>query len=138
MAGGKTDWFENLVLDYYIGKANATTAPGTLYLSLWNSTLNDSLNAATTGECAGANYARVAITNSSASWTNASAGSKQNKVAITFTTNASTGWGTIRAAALGDSTTGGNYFYWGDIAPQTISPGNTVQFSTGTIIISED
>lgn len=138
MAGGKTNYFENLMLDYYIGKANASTAPATLYMALFTSTLDDGLTSTYPGECTGGNYARAAITNSSNFWSNSTDGTKHNLSTITFTTNASTGWGTIKSGAIADAATGGNFLYWGDIPPQVVVPGNVVQFSTGTVVITED
>lgn len=137
MAGGKTDFFENLMLDYYIGKANASTAPATLYMALFTSTLDDGLTSTYSGECTGGNYARVAITNSSSYWSNSTDGTKHNLTTIQFTTSASTGWTTVKSAALADAATAGNFYYWGDIPPQTVVAGNVVQFSTGTVVITE-
>jgi hypothetical protein len=126
-----------------LGKSFTSTAPATVYVRLHNSTVNDSITAAT-DQLAGtaANYAQVAVTNSSASWTNSTAGgSKTNKITITFTTAASTGWGTVNAFSISatNSTTTGDIIYWGDLtSPQAISAGNVVRFSTGAIVISED
>lgn len=141
VAGSKSNYFENRVLDYFIGKAVTSTAPATLYMTLWNTTLNDTKTGASTGECVGTGYARKAITNSSANWTNAVSGAKENKTVIQFTASAGAGWGTIKAAALTDSITvgAGNIFYWGDLTvQQVVSSGNTVQFSTGAVDITED
>jgi hypothetical protein len=139
MAGSKTDYLENAVLNYWLGKSFTSTAPATVYVRLYNSTINDTVTAAT-DRCAGANYADVAVTNSSANWTNATSGSKQNKTVVTFTTAASTGWGTINAFAIlaTNSTSSGNVLYWGDLTtPQVVAAGNTVRFSTAAIVITE-
>lgn len=147
MAGSKSNYLESSVLNYWLGKSFTSTAPATVYIGLWNSTLNDASNGNTDGEIPIAstaiNYSRVAVTNSSASWTNStSGGSKTNKITFTFTTSASTGWGTVVAFAIldGNSTSGGNnILYWGDLtSSQAISAGNTVRFSTGSIVITED
>jgi hypothetical protein len=143
MAGSKSNDHESKVLNYWLGKSFTSTAPATVYVRLHNSTVNDSITAAT-DQLAGtaANYAQVAVTNSSASWTNSTAGgSKTNKITITFTTAASTGWGTVNAFSISatNSTTTGDIIYWGDLtSPQAISAGNVVRFSTGAIVISED
>lgn len=146
MAGSKSNYLETSVLNYWLGKSFTSTAPATVYIGLWNSTLNDAATAATDGEIPTAstaiNYARVAVTNSSNNWTNSTAGgSKTNKTTITFTTSASTGWGTVVAFAILDSnsTSTGNILFWGDLASsQAIAAGNTVQFSTGSLTVSED
>lgn len=144
MAGSKSNWYENIVLDHALGRSTtalSTGANATLYVALWNSTINDTWTSTSTGECAGSTYARVAVTNSSANWTNSTAGSKQNKTVIQFTTSAGSDWGTVQAFSImdGNSTTTGNILYWGDLTVnQTISSGNTVRFSTGTVIVTED
>jgi len=145
MAGSKSDWLENVVLDSLLGKSSTELSTGkvaaTVYVALFNSTINDTWTPLSTGECAGSTYAREAVTNSSASWTNSTAGSKQNAVAVTFTTAAGADWGTIQSFAIidSDSTSAGNIYYWGDLtASQVIASGNTVRFSTGAIVITED
>ena len=144
MAGSKSDWYENAVLDHILGKSSTQLSTGavaaTVYVSLYNSTVNDTVTSLT-DECAGSTYAREAVTNSSANWTNSTAGSKQNKSVIEFTTSAGSDWGTVKSFAIhdGNSTSAGNVYYWGDLtANQTIASGNTVQFSTGAMVITED
>ena len=141
MAGSKSNYLENSVLNYWLGKSFTSTAPPTVYVALYNSTITDAWTSTSTGECAGSTYARVAVTNSSTNWTNASTGTKENNSVIQFTTSAGADWGTVKAFAILDttSTASGNSLYWGDLtANQTISSGNVVQFSTGAITISED
>lgn len=141
MAGSKSNYLETSVLNYWLGKSFTSTAPATVYVRLYNSTVSDAADAAT-DRCAGSTYADVAVTNSSANWTNSTAGgSKTNKTVISFTTAAGTDWGTIQSFAILDtnSTTTGNVLYWGDLtASQAISSGNVVRFSTGAITITED
>lgn len=143
MAGSKSNYLENLVINSVIGKSTDLTATvsTTLWLALLNSTINDAWAPTDTGECAGANYARLSVDNSTTSnWTKASTGVVQNKATLTFTTSASTGWGTINAVAIVDtsSTGSGNMYYWGDLtSPVTVSAGNIVRFSTGTLLIGE-
>lgn len=144
MAGSKSNYLETRVLNYWLGKSFTSTAPATVYVRLYNSTINDTVTGLTDSLEGGtaANYADVAVTNSSASWTNStSGGSKTNKVVFTFTTSASTGWGTVQSFAILDSnsTTTGNALYWGDLTtPQAVAAGNIVRFSTGSIVVSED
>ena len=143
MAGSKSDYLENLVLDSILGKSSTELStgkvPATVYIALYNTTVNDTVTSLT-DECVGTTYAREPVTNSSANWTNSTAGSKQNKTAVVFTTAAGSDWGTIKSFAIhdGNSTAAGNVFYWGDLtADQTIASGNTVRFSTGAIVITE-
>lgn len=142
MAGSKANAHETTVLNYYLGKSVTSTASANIFVRLYNSTVNDAVTGAT-DRCAGANYADVSVTNSSANWTNSTGGgSKTNKTTITFTTAASTGWGTIQAFALlsSNSTTSTvNVLYWGDLTvDQAVSAGNVVRFTTGAIVVSED
>lgn len=143
MAGSKSNAHETKVLNYWLGKSFTSTAPANVFIRLYNSTINDASDAAT-NQCAGTGYTAggISVTNSSASWTNSTAGgTKTNKVTITFTTNANADWGTIKAMAISatNSTTTGDLIYWADLtANQTIGTGNTVRFSTGSIVISED
>lgn len=144
MAGSKSDWLEVAVGDHLLGKSStnlSTAAVGsTVWVALWNSTINDTWTTTSTGECAGSTYARINVVNSSANWTNSTAGSKQNKTAVTFTTAAGADWGTIQSFSISDSssTSAGNIYYWGDLTVnQTIASGNTVRFSTGAIIVTE-
>ena len=120
MAGSKSDWLEDNLLDHLLGRSTTSLSTGlnaTLYVSLWNSTINDTWTSTSTGECAGSTYAREAVTNSSANWTNSTAGSKQNKTVIEFTTGAGSDWGTVKAFAVndGNSTATGSILYWGDL-----------------------
>jgi hypothetical protein len=140
MAGSKSDYLENAVLNYWLGKSFTSTAPATVYIALLNTTINDAWAPTDTGECAGSTYAREAVTNSSDNWTNATAGSKTNKTTFTFTTSAGSDWGTIQSFAILDSnsTSAGNTLYFGDLtSSQVIATGNTVRFSTGAIVITE-
>jgi hypothetical protein len=143
--GSKSRAFQADVLETI---QNATGAPATLtaatmWFHLYNVQLADQNTPATTGRCAGANYDSVKKVNSTATWTLASAASPsamENKVTIVFTTNASTGWGTIKAVQITSSSgTGGVSYYWADVSPnQTVTAGNTVQLSTGGLEITED
>lgn len=147
MAGSKSNAHETKVLNYWLGKSFTSTAPANVYIRLYNSTVNDAITNATDQAASGVganNYGDVTVVNSSANWTNSSAGgSKTNKTAITFTpgTGASTGWGTIQAMSISisSSTTTGDIIYWADLTvDQVVSQGNTVRFSTGAIVITED
>lgn len=142
MAGSKSNYLETSVLNYWLGKSFTSTAPATVYIRLYNSTVNDTVTPQT-DRCAGTGYTDQALANSSASWTNSSnGGSKTNKTVIKFTSNAGGDWGTIKAFAIlntNSTSAATGVLYWADLtANQTISSGNTVQFSTGAIVISED
>jgi hypothetical protein len=141
MAGSKSNYLENRVINSIVGKSTTLTAPSTMWIALTNSTINDAWSPTDTGECAGANYTRFQFTNSTASnWTKGTTGTVTNKDTFVFSTAASTGWGTVRAFAIVDtsSTGSGNSWFWGDLtSPVVITAGNVVRFSTGTLIFGE-
>jgi hypothetical protein len=149
MAGSKSNYLENEVLDSILGKSStelstgAGGVAGTLYIMLFESTVtvDDSFTTTSSGECPGSTYARVAVTNSSNNWANTTGGTKINKAEFEFTTAAGSDWGTVGTFAIADSnsTSAGNIYYWGDLTSnQTISSGNVVKFSTGSITVTED
>lgn len=140
MAGGLTAAAQDIVLSNLINSTSPGTLPSTaLWVHLYNSTLTDAVTNATTGRCEGANYAPVEISNTTALWVNpgsTSPATTANKAVISFTTSASTGWGEIQAFTITStsSTGSGTIFWWGDVTPsQTVSAGNTVQYSTGDL-----
>jgi hypothetical protein len=142
MAGSKSDYLENLVINTIIGKSTDLTATvsTTLWIALLNTTANDAWSGGDTGECVGADYTRYEFDNSTGTnWTKATTGLVQNKATFEFSTSASTGWGTLRSFAIVDSSAGaGNSYYWGDLtAPVSVSAGNVVRFSTGALRIGE-
>lgn len=135
MAGNLSRAFQQDVLEAVFGKYS-TLAPSTMWIHLYNTTLSDASTPATTGRCAGSNYDPVKVSNTTANWTQATSADPsvtQNKTELTFTTSASTGWGTLNAALVSSSSgTGGFAYAWGDLSTsQTVASGNTVKFSTG-------
>jgi len=133
MAGSKSDFLENEILDHVLSAA-AYSAPGTVYIGLWTSALTDSSTGATAGEVSGGSYARVAVTNNATNWPAASGGSKNNGTDFTFPT-ATAGWGTVTYVAILDSATlgAGNILYWADLtASRDILNGDTAKFAATT------
>lgn len=148
MAGSLSDYLENAFLDHMLGRSStempATGGNSSLYVALLTIAYADTWTPLATGECQGSTYSRLAIPNSSNSFTNATAGSIQNKGTVgttwQFTTSAGADWGTIKSMALCDtsSTTTGNMLWGADLAAdQVISAGNTVQFTTGSLVITQ-
>lgn len=144
MAGSFTDDFLQDIMEVI---QNATGAPATLsstewVIHLYHSTLTDAVTLATTGRI-GATDSELTISNTTSTWTLASSTSPssfQNKIVLTFTTAASTGFGGSTAKAFtiqsGTSTSAGTIYAWGDISPtQAVSSGNAVQFSTGDLVL---
>lgn len=142
MAGSASNYLENALTDHFLGRATTELSTGgnsTLFVALLTVTYDDAWAPTDTGECAGSTYARVNVANTSDVWTNSTAGSKQNKTAITFTTSAGSDWGTIKSYMVCDTSTTstGNALFGADLsANQTVSAGNTVSFATGTIVLT--
>lgn len=134
MAGSKSDYLENKVLDHVLGGGDYTRA-ATVYVALYSVTPSDSGGGT---ELTGGSYARVSVTNNSTNWPAASSGSKSNGTAITFPT-ASADWSTAVAFGILDASTAGNLLYWGSLTTnKTVTNGDTASFAIGTLTITED
>jgi hypothetical protein len=134
MAGSKSDYLENKLLDHVLGNV-AYTAPTTVYVALYTVAPADSGGGT---EVSGGGYARVAVANNSTNWPAASGGSKSNGVDITFPT-ATADWGTVVAFGIFDASTGGNLLYWATLTTsKSILNGDTAKFAAGSITITED
>ena len=144
MGSGASDYLENTLLDSVLGRkttALSTATNSTLFVALLTIAYADSWTPLATGECAGSTYARVAVANSSAQWRLSTGGSVTNKATLTFTTAAGADWGTIKSAALVDtsSTTTGNFLWGADLTggDEVIASGNTVSFATGALVVTQ-
>lgn len=138
MAGSKSNYFENLVLDYLAGDGTDPRS-ATLYFALWTATLSDTSTGATAGECNYTGYARVAVTNNLTNFADASGGVKNNATVITFGQNTATNNTVIAGAILDSATIGaGNILWWGDITSTAINVGDTPKFNINGVTITED
>jgi hypothetical protein len=146
MSSGATIFKEKKILDEWFGNT-APTIPATLYVGL----LTDSNNKATrdagtvtevsTGTWT--NYARVAKTNNTTNWPNATSGSpasKSNGTIIDFGTAAVTSNVTLTAFGIWDALTGGNLLDWGDFGTPNpiVQDTNPISFAIGALVISQD
>ena len=126
MAGSKSDYMEDKVLNILRGTAFAAVSP---YVGLMTAAPGE------TGpgtEVSGGAYARVAVTFGAPS-----GGAISNSGAVNFPTPTGN-WGTIVGFGIFDAETSGNMLYYGDITPnKTINTGDTVTFPVGDIDISE-
>lgn len=149
MAGSKSNYLSRKVLDHVLGNA-AYSAPATVYVGLWKSTAT--LGNASTGgtlneaDATGTAYGRVAVTNNSTNWPNASGTEtalKQNANTIAWPT-ATGAWcnpstETINQFALVDASSSGNMLFWGTVTtPKAIGSGDTASFAAGALSITED
>jgi hypothetical protein len=134
MAGSKSDFLENEILDHVLGAA-AYSAPATVYAALFTSSPSDAGGGT---EVATGSYARVAITNNATNWPAAAGGSKSNGTAITFPT-ATANWGTIVAVGIFDASTAGNLLFWATLTnSRTVFTSDVLTFPAGSFIVTED
>ena len=134
MAGSKSDFLENELLDHVLGGGDYSR-PATVYVALFTVALSDSGGGT---EVSGGSYARVAVTNNATNWPAASGGAKSNGTEIAFP-EATASWGTVVAFAIFDASTGGNMLYWADLTTsKTIDSGDTAKFAVGDLDITED
>ena len=134
MAGSKSDFLENELLDHVLGNA-AWSAPATVYIALYTAVPSDSGGGT---EVTGGSYARKAVTNNATNWPAASGGAKANGTTITFVT-ATANWGTVVAFGIFDASSGGNLLYWADLtASKTVDNGDTAEFPVGNLDVTED
>ena len=134
MAGSKSDYLENEILDHVLGGADYSR-PATVYIALYTADPSDTGGGT---EVSGGSYARASVTNNDTNWPAASSGAKSNGADITFT-EATGDWGTITAMGIFDAETAGNLLYWGELTTdKAINSGDTAKFATGDIDITED
>ena len=135
MAGSFSDFLEAKVLDHVWG-ATSYSAPGTLYVALFTAAPSDSGGGT---EVSGGSYARVAVTNNTTNWPNAtgtSPTSKANGTVITFPT-ATANWGTVVAFGIFDASSGGNLLVWADLnTNRTVNSGDTASFAVSALTIT--
>ena len=133
MAGSKSDFLENELLDHVLGNA-AYTAPATVYIALYTVAPTDAGGGT---ECTGGSYARKAVTNDVTNFPAASAGAKSNGVAISFV-EATASWGTVVAFGILDALTLGNLLYWADLTTSKVIDNlDTATFAIGDIDATE-
>ena len=134
MAGSKSDYLENKILDHVLGGSDYTR-PGTVYIALYTVAPTDAGGGT---EVTGGSYARKDVTNNVTNWPAASGGAKSNGTEITFVT-ATADWGTVVAFAIFDTLTSGNMLYWATLTQnKLISNGDTAKFAIGDIDLTED
>lgn len=134
MAGGKSDFLENELLDHVLGNA-AYSAPSPVFVGLFTATPSDTGGGT---EVSGSNYSRASVTNNATNFPAASGGLKSNGTDITFPVPSGS-WGTIVAFGIFDASSGGNLLYWGPITPnQAVVANATVKILAGALDITED
>ncbi len=136
MAGSKSDYLENKLLDHMLGGATYSQ-PADVWVGLYTVAPTDAGGGT---ECSGGSYARVQVPNESgdSNWDAAASGAKANTNDITFP-EATGDRGEVVAFGIFDADSAGNLLYWGDLtANKTINTGDTAKFAAGDIDITED
>lgn len=134
MAGSKSNFLEDEILDHVLGNA-AYTAPATVYIALYTAAPTDAGGGT---EVSGGSYVRLSVTNNATNWPASSGGAKANGTDFTFAT-ATANWGTVAAFGIFDAVTAGNLLYWADLAvSKAVNSGDTAKFATGDLDVTED
>jgi hypothetical protein len=146
--GSFSDFLEARLLNHVWGNT-AMTVSGTLYVGLATAAISDATTGITVTEpptTSGGNptaYARVAVTNNTTNWPNATGTSpttKQNGTAINFPV-CTTNWGTCTDFFIGDGSavSTGAILGWGTLTTaKTISSGDSASFAINAITITLD
>lgn len=130
------DSIANRALDLLLGSSHDTTAmPATVYVALITTAPSDA-NGTSIVEASGTAYARVAVTNNSTNWPDASGRTKSNGTTIAFPT-AGASWGTVVGFALYDASSAGNFLAYGALgSSQAVGSGVTPQFLAGALTVT--
>ena len=145
MAGSKTDYLENEILDHILGGGDYTR-PGTVYIRLTTTTPTDSAAGTEVSTGAWTNYAPVAVTNNSTNFPAAASGVKSNGTEISFGTAVIPGAAVdVEAFEIWDASSGGNRLFWGEVTDsggtpitKSISNDDLVKFAAGSLEITEN
>lgn len=146
MASGATQFKERKILDEWFGNT-VPTIPATLFFGLFtDSNSKATRDAGTVTEVSTGtwtNYARVAKTNNTTNFPNATSGSpasKANGTSVDFGTATTTANVTCTGFGVWDASTGGNLLDWGDFATPNpiIQSGNPVSFPISALTFTQD
>jgi hypothetical protein len=137
---GKSDYFENAILNAVFRNGAFPTLGTSLYVGLHTA---DPTDAGTGTEVTGGAYARAAVarnvtTNFAAPTDNAGAQRTSNSNAITFPAPTAN-WGTVTYIGIWDAASGGNLLYSAALATsRTINNGDGApSFAAGALTIDE-
>ena len=124
-----SNYLENKLLDHVL-RGTSYTSPTTVYVGLYTSDPGDD-NSGT--ECTGGAYARQSL-----SVTTASAGVVTSSADVTFP-QATNDWGTISHIGILDAVSSGNLLMHTELTTsKTISTGDVLKISTGSLTASLD
>lgn len=127
----KSDYAENKVLDWCVGRAVSTI---TAYVALYTAAPSDSGGGT---EVTGAGYARKATV--TGDWTTASGGSISNAATLDFPAATANYPAAVTHFGILDAATSGNLIRWAALsASKTINNGDTPRFAAGGLVLTED
>lgn len=126
-----SNYLEERILNH-IFRGVASIPPANFYVALF---LNNPTDAGTGNELSGVNYARKPITFTTPTQTEGSA-SISNETEITFD-QAGSNWGTVTHAAIYDSLTGGNMYYYGALdTPKAIETNDILKVLANELVLT--
>ena len=142
MAGSKSDYLENAVLNHFL-KGTSTTSPTNVYLGILSAV---STGADTQTEIAQSNYTATdgdgAVTGGNRPkivFGTVSSGSVDGPTSNIEFENSSGSSFTVVGFGIWDAATNGNLLYYGTISSKTIENGDTIRFeATDAISITEN
>lgn len=139
MAGSKSDYLENAILDHVLG-STSYTKPGTVYVALYTTAPSDGGGGTEVSTGVWTNYSRSSVTNNSTNWPAASSGVKANGTEISFGTATISGAApTVVAMGIFDAASAGNLLFWATLGTnKTVNNGDVVKFNVSGISIVED
>jgi hypothetical protein len=130
----KSNYLELLILDSILGQV-ALPAIATVYFALYSAAPGDAGGGTELATATSPGYARVAVTNNTTNFPNASAGAKATGVDVTFPTNSSGGaaWVAAVAWAILDASTGGNFLISAPMVSLACPNAQAIVIPAGTI-----
>ncbi|SRR6266568_1847350 len=134
MAGSKSAYLEAKLLDFVLGDTSYTP-PGTVHIALSTSPFDPTATGSAMDEVSGGSYARIAVTNNTTNFPNATGSNpavKSPGLDIDFGT-ASADWGTVYSAYVVDAGSAGNILYGSDaVTPIPVPNGSGLIIPSGT------
>lgn len=132
---GFGDYLEGKIIDASL-RGVAFPTISTIYIGVSTAAPTD---AGTFNEATGTNYARVAVSATTANWSaHGAAGPASNVNAITFP-QAGGSWGTLTHAFIADAASGGNLLYFNALtASKAIGANDTFEIAAGDFDVTLD
>lgn len=138
MAGSKSDYLEQKLLDQAYGGPNYTR-PATVYMAAFTAMGTTAQTEANTNlsEPSSGAYARVPIVNNGTILTRT--GSVLSNVSVITFPTATADWGLILGGGVYDAPTGGNLMHWATLDDQqTILNGDVFSIAIGAFTVTEE